>query len=396
MGKTTITFPGRGRYAPDITGPLSEQEQYVKDCLAGKRFPNANDRALLGRCKQEWQIREWIELYKHLHVVPNLRSHEALLCRLRKHFGPLEDLYPEDVTRPVVVQWFEDLGATYQTVANNCLKTLSGIFSKLAEWQIWTEANPCVGIKKFKKTARERFVQPGEEMQRLLGSLALEPNDVQAFFLTCLLTGARKGEVSHMKWEDLNFTTKVWHKPTTKNGKPHAAPLPLALAERLQGLPRLSAHVFDGPHNPDGRWKDGFTYHVWHRIRHRAHLPEVTIHDLRRTCASWLAMHGASAVMIAKALGHTTLQHVHIYARLDTQSQRTALDAQADRIMGPVPAPVSEPVQPSGQMVKEALAGLTPEDLAMATTGKKRKEKISKKHTFLPLDREVYQTEWPG
>jgi integrase len=288
--------------------------------------------------------------------VPTLRSPEALLCRLRKHFGPLEDLYPEDVTRPVVQQWFEELGKRYHTVANNSLKTLSGVFSKMSEWQIWTEANPCVGIKKFKVTARERFVQPGEEMQRLLGALAVEPADVQAFFFTCLLTGARKGEVSGMKWAHLNFTANIWCKPTTKNGLPHAVPLPVALVERLQGLPKLSEHVFDGPHNPEVRWIAGFTHHVWKRIRRRAHLPDVNIHDLRRSCASWLAIQGESAVLIAKTLGHTSLQHVHIYARLDTQSQRTALDDQANRILGLTAPPPAPPPVIAAPMVNELAA----------------------------------------
>ncbi|RPH47280.1 MAG: hypothetical protein EHM84_08295, partial [Lysobacterales bacterium] len=53
--------------------------------------------------------------------------------------------------------------------------------------------------------------------------------------------------------------------------------------------------------------KKSTRFHNWRRIRERAGLPDVTCHDLRRTCASFLAISGENIAVISKVLNHTTL-----------------------------------------------------------------------------------------
>jgi hypothetical protein len=91
----------------------------------------------------------------------------------------------------------------------------------------------------------------------------------------------------------------------------------------------------------------------------------VRIHDLRRTCASWLAINGSNLPVIQSILNHRSLSSTQVYARLSVAPVRLALDDQAARMLGPVTAPVPELVQPSASIART-------------------------------LPSEVYQTEWPG
>ncbi|BCA55322.1 hypothetical protein W02_24620 [Nitrospira sp. KM1] len=310
-------------------------EDYEAECLAGRRFPDPDDHELWQRCKETWRIREWIELYYRYHLSTLADSTTTVIkARIGKHFTPLLDLKPESITRRWIIHWSDEIAKTSPVVAYMCIKNLKALFFKAAEWEIWDKANPTRGIKRPRPFPRTRFIQPGEELQRLMTVLNMEPDDIKTFFITLLLTGCRKGEAQRMKWADLDLVNGLWHKPagTTKAKRPQTTPLPAQLVKLLTWLPRLSTYVFERP-DQLGRWGEIYTQNQWARIRKRAHLPDCRIHDIRRTFASFMAMNGKSSTLIANALGHANLSQVHIYARLDVSSLRTAVDEQAESIM---------------------------------------------------------------
>ena len=95
------------------------------------------------------------------------------------------------------------------------------------------------------------------------------------------------------------------------------------------------------PHDPDNPWviagrKPGAQFtdlqHPWRRIRARAELDDVRIHDLRHSFASRALALGGSLTMIGKLLGHTQVQTTARYAHLARNSIQTA----AARITGSI------------------------------------------------------------
>ena len=56
----------------------------------------------------------------------------------------------------------------------------------------------------------------------------------------------------------------------------------------------------------------------WERIRDRAKLDNFRFHDIRHSCASWLAQSGATLHQIGSVLGHTnpatTMRYAHLIA----------------------------------------------------------------------------------
>jgi integrase len=96
-------------------------------------------------------------------------------------------------------------------------------------------------------------------------------------------------------------------------------------------LPRMAqnVHVFPGANgNPLVDLK-----RAWDRVRKNANLPDLRMHDLRRTCGSWLAGSGQSLPLIGKVLNHSQPSTTAIYARLDISPVRTALDGHAARVL---------------------------------------------------------------
>src|SRR5262249_30068356 len=80
---------------------------------------------------------------------------------------------------------------------------------------------------------------------------------------------------------------------------------------------------------------------AWQRIRKRARLngddnvPNTAVrqHDLRRTLGSWLAASGYSLPLIGRALNHANVSTTAIYARLDLDSVRRALEDNATMML---------------------------------------------------------------
>jgi hypothetical protein len=80
---------------------------------------------------------------------------------------------------------------------------------------------------------------------------------------------------------------------------------------------------------------------AWQRIRRRAALngddnvanTAVRQHDLRRTLGSWLAASGYSLPLIGRALNHANVSTTAIYARLDLDPVRRALEDNATMML---------------------------------------------------------------
>ena len=114
-----------------------------------------------------------------------------------------------------------------------------------------------------------------------------------------LLTGVRLKELLRAKWEHIDWDATTLFIGFTKNGDPLLAPLSLAAIERLKQIP----HQDNNPHIICGRDPGQPMFNMrkaWVRIRTAAQMPDLRIHDLRRTVGSWLARDGRSLHLIGQ------------------------------------------------------------------------------------------------
>jgi integrase len=179
-------------------------------------------------------------------------------------------------------------------------------------------SNPCKGVEFFRERARERFLSEVEigaaaeaidtaEREGVLGPHAA------AGLRLALLTGARSGEITAIKWSHIDWDRKLIRLPDSKTNEPRTIHLNDAAVEVLKTLPRVQPFVIAGavqgePYRNLSR--------AWGTAREYAGLQDVRLHDLRHSYASLAAGRGVSLQMIGKLLGHrvpaTTARYAHL------------------------------------------------------------------------------------
>ena len=222
-----------------------------------------------------------------------------------------------DVTRTDIANLHHSQRETpYQ--ANRALSLLSKLFNLAEVWGLRPDgSNPCRHVRKYTEQKRETFLSAAEvsrlgqalEAARADGS---ESPQVVGAFQLLLLTGCRLSEIQTLKWGYV--VGEYLCLPDTKTGA-RKIPLPPAAGAILQQLPRVRGndHVITG--EVEGQPITDLQ-RPWRRLRTRAGLEHVRIHDLRHTYASNAVMQGYSIPMVGKLLGHTQIQTTMRYAHI--------------------------------------------------------------------------------
>ncbi len=204
--------------------------------------------------------------------------------------------------------------------ANRTLGVLSKMFNLAELWGIRPDgSNPCLHVKRYKEEKRERFLSSeeftrlGQVLEEILQDGSETPSAAAAIRLL-MLTGCRLMEIQKLRWENVDLEAGELHLPDTKTGG-RVVPLAPSAVRLLASLPRDE----DNPWVIAGR-KPGShltdLQHPWRRIRERAGLDDVRIHDLRHSFASRALALGEGLPMIGKLLGHTQVQTTARYAHL--------------------------------------------------------------------------------
>ena len=85
-----------------------------------------------------------------------------------------------------------------------------------------------------------------------------------------------------------------------------------------QIMAELSNYVATLPEGQELLFADRFSPRKWGAIRHKAGLPELKFHDLRKTFASLLAQRGVSTAVTQRLLEHSTPQLTNaVYTNVD-------------------------------------------------------------------------------
>jgi integrase len=246
-----------------------------------------------------------------------------------------------DITRADVVELHQSMKATpYQ--ANRTLGVLSVMFSVAHSWGVRADGvNPCWKVKRFKEVKRERYLTPDElaRLGQVLRQSDTEPEAVNGIRLL-LLTGCRLGEIQTLKWEYVDFDASVLRLPDSKTGA-KIVPIGKAVIDVLRSIPKRK----DNPYVITGRLEGQYLSDIqkpWRRLRKRAGLDGLRIHDLRHSFASDALQLGQDLTMIGRLLGHTQVQTTARYAHLKTDPIRAA----ADKVSDAIAIALSRPAQP--------------------------------------------------
>lgn len=230
--------------------------------------------------------------------------------------------------------------------ANRLLIMMRYIFNLALKWEVpGIKANPCAGVPLLEvNNKKERYLSI-EEAQRLYEAVCKSENTMLQYIVPMLiLTGARKREVLDAKWQDFDFTRRIWRIPMSKSGKPRHVPLSDGAMAILSTMPRnlKTDHVFANPQT-DKPYVSIFV--AWNTARKHAGLADVRLHDLRHSFASLLINSGRTLYEVQHILGHTQVKTTQRYAHLSQDTLLAAANA-ATRAVGSVMLPLvtTEPV----------------------------------------------------
>ena len=230
-----------------------------------------------------------------------------------------------DITPALIAQHRDKLAITPSQRAesrspatvNRYLAVLSHLFTiAMKEWG-WIEDNPLRKVTKPKEPrGRVRFLSDEERAHLLVECQNSESKFLYTAVVLALSTGGRRMEILGLQWKDIDFNRQIITLHETKNGERRVLPLAgraLELIKQTSKVRHMNCpFVFPGKN---------LTTPVdlrapFETALKRAEINDFRWHDLRHSCASYLAMNGASLAEIAEILGHKTLQMVKRYAHL--------------------------------------------------------------------------------
>lgn len=271
----------------------------------------------------------WVAEHAKVRIRSWRVDHDRFVKDIRPVFGerPLASIEVEELSA-----WHHQIGDQRgRVIANRLLELVSRVYAWGARQRIYRGENPCTFVAKFPEAPRERFLQP-DEAPRLFAALEAEDSLWGDFFRLALFTGARKSNLCAMRWDQI--LDDVWTIPRglAKSGKPitvHLVPEAVEILERRRQS--RSEWVFPGA-------KPGtcITYcdDAWNRVLKRAGLENLTVHDLRRSFASYQALAGSSLVAIGRSLGHQPgSKSTAIYARLTHDAVRESAERGVAKLL---------------------------------------------------------------
>lgn len=221
------------------------------------------------------------------------------------------------------------------STANRYLAALSCAFTTAVKEWGWLKENPISKVKRPKEgKARDRYLDKEEIGRLLIECRKSQSPHLYTIVLFALSTGARKGEILGLKWNDIDFVKCTATFRETKNGETRTVGLDHAILESLKG--EKSKRVIFSPYvfpSSSGKSPAGIRT-AWEQAVKNANLKNVTLHTLRHTAASHLAMSGASTLEIAAILGHKTLAMVKRYSHLSVSATSRALQRMNQEILG--------------------------------------------------------------
>lgn len=220
--------------------------------------------------------------------------------------GPLCYLTKADAEQALVV-------LKKRGLSNTTVRIIHGRASKILDCAV---ADGVIQVNPFANAQRPKAKSPKTktihepELRKFLEAVRYDLYGTLIRF--AVLTGARRGEIAGLRWEDIDFdagTARIWRTKvcsrsaglTVKQPKTRASvrwvALPAQLVEELRALPRVSPYVF-GERHPN-RLSTG----VKERLRQHG-LGEFTLHDLRHAHATLLLRNKENPKAVARRLGH--------------------------------------------------------------------------------------------
>jgi integrase len=223
--------------------------------------------------------------------------------------------------------------------SNHYLKLLKHSLNLAIDWAM-LDTNPASRIPLFHEDNQVENLLSDEQLERLLSVLKSDENRMVCLIAMFLLsTGVRLNEALQAKWSQVDQKNRVWRIPAANSKSKRTRAVPLN-DSALEVLTQLTTK--DRYENLFVNFQTQLPYttisKVWGRLRTKADLPHLRIHDLRHQFASFLVNSGQTLFMVQQILGHSSPSVTQRYAHLSTKSLQEAANSASVMINGAMAA----------------------------------------------------------
>tara|TARA_R110002110_G_C13467497_1_gene719389 strand:+ start:101 stop:1426 length:1326 start_codon:yes stop_codon:yes gene_type:complete len=299
----------------------------------------------------EEQYKPWSEAHHQWS-----HSHITTLYRMKEFLNlPLNEIKVQPVEK-----WRSNClkNKLAPSTVNRMTAVLRSVISRAFDWEV-IETHPLARLKQLKvdRSPNIRYLTEDEESRLRLALDARElklrkdrdkgnewrsergyelyPDMKDQYFadylkpliLLSLNTGARKGEIFRLHWEDINFERKSLVLVMRGKRKSHTRHIPLnkealdTLTEWRKQQSKSDKLVF--PSKDGGAFNNVQT--SWEKLRIEADITTFRWHDMRHHFASRLVMNGVPLNTVRELLGHTNLEMTLRYAHLAPEQKENAV-----------------------------------------------------------------------
>ena len=325
--------------------PVSATFQRLTDAKtwAGQTEADVKAHRYFGGAKRH-TVADLLQRYEK-DALADLKSARAVKQRLdvwRRRVGPM---LLSDLSLSVIKKHRDALkaipkarGGTERSGAdvNRTLAALSSALTFAVKELEWLEENPIKRVRKYAESrGRVRYLSE-DELPSLLKACRDSKNDhLLLAVLLALSTGARQAEIMNLRWKQIDLKARTALLIDTKNGDRRSLPIVGEAFDMLVERAKVRAIDDDRLFPAGRRAKAGAVADLrapWELALKAASIADFHWHDLRHTCASYMAMSGVSPVEMAKLLGHKTLAMTMRYSHLSPQRTIELADGLAKRM----------------------------------------------------------------
>lgn len=256
------------------------------------------------------------------------RSHwrdVQLYARVGAKFGKLK---LSEISRREVQVFHNDLVKVDRlapATADHHVVYMRRLLNLAVQWE-FLEKNTLTNVPLMKVDNKVERYLSDDEVKRLVDVLTTDLAFGASYILMFLLsTGARLNEAMQAKWEQVDLDNGIWRIPATnsKSKKTRSVPLNTSAMWVLDQLWTKDAHPFLFVNASTQKPFVTIT-RAWYRLRAKAGIENLRVHDLRHSFASILVNGGRSLYEVQQILGHSDPKVTMRYAHLSTKALQEA------------------------------------------------------------------------
>jgi integrase len=251
---------------------------------------------------------------------------------LRKSAAPLHRMKLADIDRRSIALVLAEIERNSGPASRNRARATLSSFFRWCVTEGLIDVNPVSGTANADEGKSRERVLTQDELRKLWRSLG--DDRFSNIVRLLLLTGARRNEIGHLQWSEIDLSRKLIMLPAerTKNGRAFELPLSAQALAIIARTPRRNSSDF--------LFSDVQGFKDWGgakaKLDQRAGIAAWTLHDIRRTCATNLGELGVLPHITEAVLNHYSGHRSRVagvYQRAKySDEMRTALQRWADHV----------------------------------------------------------------